>query len=285
MGQRGRMRSTGRIVGIVSTHYPGIIPGDGVNIMTTSSTINKSTLAFWQNVYTTALIHGPDHLVLVARVGEYSGLWSADRFIAEMGTTVQKSNSSSMNTLATAILETVPTAATDDEDLQRLVDGIAADIFGEGPVEWSTLRRLISADGVVKRNSGKDDFNVIEYASRVLATRQGFIAERRDYYGEQTDEMFCAIVEAGYGDLLTDKAQGRAGEAVVGVKPDGPIVAEPTDPDKGIWEAIAIINRVMTGDRKCHKVAFFVQEMVKAVGNFETFEVALDSAGLVETTV
>ena len=49
-------------------HYPGIIPGDGLNIMATSEKINKSTLAFGQNVYTTALIHGPDHLVLVARV-------------------------------------------------------------------------------------------------------------------------------------------------------------------------------------------------------------------------
>ena len=269
-------------------HYPGIIPGDGLNIMATSEKINKSTLAFWQNVYTTALIHGPDHLVLVARVGEYAGFWSADRFIAEMGTTIHKSNSSSMNTLATAILETVPTAATDDEDLQRLVDGIATDIFGEnGPVEWSTLRRLISTDGVVTRNSGKDDFNVIEYASRVLATRQGFIAERRDYFGEQTDEMRCAISEAGYGHLLTEGAVQKVADAVVGVKPDGPIVAEPTDPDKGIWEAIAIIDRVMMGDRKCHKVAYFVQEMAKVVDNFETFEISLSTelVGLVETTV
>ena len=97
--------------------------------MATSSTINKSTLAFWQNVYTTALIHGPDHLVLVARVGEYAGFWSADRFIDGMGVTIHKSNSSSMNTLATAILATVPDMATDNEDLQRLVDGIPADIF------------------------------------------------------------------------------------------------------------------------------------------------------------
>jgi len=42
---------------------------------------------------------------------------------------------------------------------------------------------------------------------------------------------------------------------------------------------------VMTGDRKCHKVAYFVQEMRKAVDNFENFEISLESAGLVETTV
>jgi hypothetical protein len=266
---------------MVPTHYPGIIPGDcECATMATSDKINESTLAFWQNVYATALIHGPDHLVLVARVGEYSGFWSADSFIAGMGLTIQKSNSSSMNTLATAILDFDPNTAidgslpmaTDDEDLQRLVDGIATDIFGKGPIEWSTLRRLISTDGVVRRNSGKDDFNVIEYARDVLATRQGFIAERRDYYGEQTDEMRCAIVEAGYGDLLTKKAQEKAGEAVVGVKPDGPITPEPTDPDKGIWEAIAIIERVMSGDRKCLKAGYFVQEMRKAVDNFANFE-------------
>jgi len=260
--------------------------------MATSSTINKSTLAFWQNVYTTALIHGPDHLVLVARVGEYAGFWSADRFIDGMGVTIHKSNSSSMNTLATAILATVPDTATDNEDLQRLVDGIATDIFGTtGPVEWSTLRRLISTDGVVKRNSGKDDFNVIEYASRVLATRQGFITAGRDYYGEQTDEMRCAISEAGYGHLLTEGAVQKVADAVVGVKPDGPIVPEPTDPDKGIWEAIAIIERVMTGDRKCHKVAYFVQEMARATADFENFQESLHAMGLlgvdglVETTV
>ena len=260
----------------------------------TDSTINKDTLAFWQNVYTTALIHGPDHLVLVARVGEYSGFWSADRFIAEMGMTIHKSNSSSMNTLATAIFDFDPNTvidgslptATDDKDLQRIVDGIATDIFGEnGPVEWSTLRRLISTDGVVKRNTGKDDFNVIEYARDVLATRQGFITDRRDYYGEQTDEMRCAISEAGYGHLLTESAAQKVADAVVGVKPDGPIVAEPTDPDKGIWEAIATVNRVMTGDRKCHKVMYFVQEMRKAVANFENFEIPLNSAGLSEELV
>ena len=253
--------------------------------MATSSTINKSTLAFWQNVYTTALIHGPDHLVLVARVGEYAGFWSADRFMDGMGVTIHKSNSSSMNTLATAILATVPDTATDNEDLQRLVDGIATDIFGTGPVEWSTLRRLISTDGVVKRNSGKDGFNVIDYARDVLATRQSFIAAGRDYYGEQTDEMRCAISEAGYGDLLTEGAVQKVTDAVVGVKPDGPIVAEPTDPDKGIWEAIATIERVMTGDRKCHKEAYFVQEMAKAVDNFENFRNSLGSDVLVETTV
>ena len=77
----------------------------------------------------------------------------------------------------------------------------------------------------------------------------------------------------------------KVADAVVGVKPDSPIEAEPTDPDKGIWEAIAIIERVMTGDRKCHKVAYFVQEMAKVVDNFETFEISLESAGLVETTV
>jgi hypothetical protein len=267
-------------------------------IMAASKNINESTLAFWQNVYTTALIHGPDHLVLVARVGEYTGFWSADRFIDGMGVTIHKSNSSSMNTLATAILDSGALGcgpslpmATDNEDLQRLVDGIATDIFGEGPVEWSTLRRLISTDGVVKRNSGKDGFNVIEYASRVLATRQGFIAAGRDYYGEQTDEMRCAISEAGYGDLLTEGAVQKVADAVVGVKPDGPIVPEPTDPDKGIWEAIAIIERVMTGDRKCHKVAYFVQEMARATADFENFQESLHAMGLlgvdglVETTV
>lgn len=261
--------------------------------MATSNDINKSTLAFWQNVYTTALIHGPDHLVLVARVGEYTGFWSADRFMDGMGVTIHKSNSSSMNTLATAILDTVHGEyhATDNEDLQRLVDGIATDIFGTGPVEWSTLRRLISTDGVVKRNSGKDDFNVIEYARDVLATRQGFITERRDYYSEQTDEMRCAISEAGYGHLLTEGAVQKVADAVVGVKPDGPIVPEPTDPDKGIWEAIAIIERVMTGDRKCHKVAYFVQEMARATADFENFQESLHAMGLlgvdglVETTV
>lgn len=257
-------------------------------------TIKSDTLTYWRNVYTTALIHGPDHLVLVARVGEYSGLWEADRFIDAMGMTIQKSNSSSMNTLATAILEYDPPTeddqslpmATDDEDLERLVDGIATDIFGEdGPVEWSTLRRLISTDGVVKRNTGKDDFNVIEYARDVLATRQGFIAERRDYFGDQTEEMRCAIVEAGYGDLLTEKAAEKAANAVVGVKPDGPVAPEPTDPDKGIWEAIATIRRVMDGDRKCHKVAYFIQEMGKAVDEFENFEASVAERAAVEATV
>jgi len=253
-------------------------------------TIKSDTLTYWRNVYTTALIHGPDHLVLVARVGEYSGLWEADRFIDAMGVTIQKSNSSSMNTLATAILgyagrKTAYDMATDNEDLKRLVDGIATDIFGGGPVEWSTLRRLISTDGVVKRNTGKDDFNVIEYARDVLATRQGFVAERRDYFGEQTDEMRCAIVEAGYGDLLTEKAAEKAANAVVGVRPDGPVAPEPTDPDKGIWEAIATIRRVMEGDRKCHKVAYFIQEMGKAVDEFENFEASVAERAAVEATV
>ena len=257
--------------------------------MATSETLNESTLAFWQDVYTKAAIHSPDHVVMVANLGQWAGFWDADRFIAGLGFTIQKSNSSSMNTLSEAILnyagQTMP-IAQNDEDLLAQVDGITEIIFGDGPVEWSTLRRLISTDGVVKRNMWDEDgFDVVSYARDVLTTRQGFIAERRDYYGEQTDEMRCAIVEAGYGDLLTKKAQEKAREAVVGVKPDGPIEAEPTDPDKGIWTALETITRVMTGDRKCHKVGYFVQEMRKAVDNFENFEISLESAGLVETTV
>ena len=257
--------------------------------MATSETLNESTLAFWQDVYTKAAIHSPDHVVLVANLGQWAGFWDADRFIAELGFTVQKSNSSSMNTLSEAILnyagQTMP-IAQDNEGLLAQVDGITAIIFGDGPVEWSTLRRLISTDGVVKRNLGDEDgWDVASYARDVLATRQGFISEGRDYFGDQTGEMRAAISEAGYGDLLSKSGKAKVAETVHGDKADAPVEAAPKDPDAGIWQAMETLNRVMSGERKCHKEAFFVQEMAKVADNFENFRISLESAGLVETTV
>jgi hypothetical protein len=253
--------------------------------MATSETINESMLGFFRNVYRMSSVRNADHLVLVANFGQWAGFWSADRFITDMGYAIPASNHSSMNTLTEALLDGDVSRPKDAQALLDLVDGFAGVIFGDTSTEWSTLRRLISTDGVVKRaTAATDPFDVQTFAHDVLAVRQGFISEGRDYFGNQTDEMCAAIAEAGYGDLLSTKGTERSVEAY-GEKADGSIDPEPTDPDKGIWTALETINRVMTGDRKCHKVAYFVQEMRKTVENFETFEVALESAGLVETTV
>lgn len=253
--------------------------------MATSETINESMLGFFQRVYHRASVRNADHLVLVANFGQWAGFWSADRFITDMGYVVPASNHSSMNTLTEALLDGDVSRPKDAPALLDLVDGFAEAIFGDTSPEWSTLRRLISTDGVVKRaTAATDPFDVQTFAHDVLAVRQGFITEGRDYFGNQTDEMCAAIAEAGYGDLLSTKGTERSVE-VYGEKADGSIDPEPTDPDKGIWTALETINRVMTGDRKCHKVAYFVQEMRKTVDNFENFEISLESAGLVETTV
>lgn len=253
--------------------------------MATSETINESMLGFFRNVYHMSSVRNADHLVLVANFGQWAGFWSADRFITDMGYAIPASNHSSMNTLTEALLDGDVSRPKDAQALLDLVDGFAGVIFGDTSTEWSTLRRLISTDGVVKRaTAATDPFDVQTFAHDVLAVRQGFITEGRDYFGNQTDEMCAAIAEAGYGDLLSTKGTERSVEAY-GEKADGSIDPEPTDPDKGIWTALETINRVMTGDRKCHKVAYFVQEMARTVANFETFEVALESAGLVETTV
>jgi hypothetical protein len=253
--------------------------------MATSETINESMLGFFQRVYHRASVRNADHLVLVANFGQWAGFWSADRFITDMGYAVPASNHSSMNTLTEALLDGDVSRPKGAEDLLDLVDGFAEAIFGDTSPEWSTLRRLISTDGVVKRaTAATDPFDVQTFAHDVLAVRQGFITEGRDYFGNQTDEMCAAIAEAGYGDLLSTKGTERSVEAY-GEKADGSIDPEPTDPDKGIWTALETINRVMTGDRKCHKEAYFVQEMAKTVDNFENFRISLGSAELVETTV
>jgi len=254
--------------------------------MATSETINESMLGFFQKVYRLSSVRNADHLVLVANFGQWAGFWSADRFIAEMGYDVPKSNHSSMNTLTEALLDGDVSRPKDAQALLDLVDGFADAIFGDGATEWSTLRRLISTDGVVKRaTAATDPFDVQTFAREVLAVRQGFIEEGRDYFGNQTDEMCAAISEAGFGHLLSKKGAERAVEEY-GDKGDADSVErEPTDPDKGIWTALETITRVMSGDRKCHKVAYFVQEMRKAVADFETFEIALESVELVEATV
>ena len=268
--------------------------------MATSETINESMLGFFQNVYHMSSVRNADHLVLVANFGQWAGFWSADRFITEMGYAIPASNHSSMNTLTDALLDGDVSRPKDAQGLLDLVDGFAGAIFGDTSTEWSTLRRLISTDGVVKRaTAATDPFDVQTFAREVLAVRQGFIEEGRDYFGNQTDEMCAAIAEVGlvldpktgevvqpgiYAHLLSKKGKERSVEEY-GDKVDGSIDPEPTDPDKGIWTALETINRVMTGDRKCHKVAYFVQEMRKAVDNCENFEISLESAGLVETTV
>ena len=253
--------------------------------MVTSETINESMLGFFQNVYHMSSVRNADHLVLVANFGQWAGFWSADRFIADMGYAIPASNHSSMNTLTDALLDDDVSRPKGAEGLLDLVDGFAGIIFGDLSSDWSTLRRLISTDGVVKRaTAATDPFDVQTFAHDVLAVRQGFISEGRDYFGNQTDEMCAAISEAGYGHLLSKKGTERAVEEY-GQKADDTVEREPADPDKGIWTALETINRVMSGDRKCHKVAFFVQEMDKVGDNFENFKISLESAGLVETTV
>jgi hypothetical protein len=262
--------------------------------MGTSDKIDGQTLGFWANIYRQAAIYAPEHGVLVANLGEWAGFWAADRFIETLGvrkiTEIPDSNRSQVNTLTEALYTRGMTRPTGDAELLALVDGIVESIFDGIEVEWSTLRKLMSVDSIVKREISNDNgFDVVEYAHNVLVALAEIRAEGRDYFGNQTNEMIGAIDHAGYGDdkklgdLLSPKAADKADE--YGDKEDRELDKVEADPDAGLHKALAMLNRALTGDRKVNRDAYFRQELAKFVANANTFLLSEEVTESVDTTV
>tara|TARA_R110000824_G_scaffold390551_1_gene587060 strand:- start:91 stop:885 length:795 start_codon:yes stop_codon:yes gene_type:complete len=252
--------------------------------MGTIETIDEKTARFWSDLYREADVHSPEHGVVVANLGEWAGFWNADRFIEGLGNrfNLPASNRSQVNTLTDAFYARGIVRPGSNGDLLILVDGIVGEIFPDGvDVEWSTLRKLQSVDSVVKRAlAGSADFDVVDYSAKVLATLRGYRVERRDYFGNQTDEMVAAIDGAGFGHLLTPKGQEKA-EALketYGDKADREGDRVEKDPDAGIDQAFTTLRRVLTGDRKCHKMAWFRGECEAMGADLAAWIDAYDSA-------
>ena len=258
----------------------------------TNDTINEQTLGFWAGIYRKASIHAPEHGNMVANLGEWAGFWSADGFIEALGSrfTMPESNRSQVNTLTDALYARGINRPTSDEDLLALVDGIVDEIFPDGAdVEWSTLRKLMSVDGVVKRAvANNDGFDVVEFARDTLATLRDFRDERRDYYGNSTTEMVAAIAEHDqYLVRLSPKGAEKSDEPY-GDKADRAADRIEKDPDAGIEKAFVGLDRVLTGDRKCHRMEWFDQRLEAFIADAEAWRIAYHAtagAELVETTV
>ena len=256
--------------------------------MTKQNQIDGQTLGFWANIYRQAAIYAPEHGVLVANLGEWAGLWAADRFIETLGvrkiTEIPDSNRSQVNTLTEALYTRGMTRPTGDAELLALVDGIVESIFDGIEVEWSTLRKLMSVDSIVKRAISNDNgFDVVEYAHNVLVALAAIRAEGRDYFGNQTNEMIGAIDHAELGDLLSPKAADKVDE--YGDKADRELDKVEADPDAGLHKALAMLNRALTGDRKVNRDAYFRQELAKFVANANTFLLSEEVTESVDTTV
>jgi hypothetical protein len=156
---------------------------------------------------------------------------------------------------------------TTNDELKAVVDEVANGIFDDGPIEWATLRRLVSADGALNRAVQSDEaFPVVDYLRQGIAqhARQ---SETRDYFGNQTNALVGAINETDYAGRLTPKAKTNAADYG---KPEDRIEID-TDPDAGIWKAKRTLSRVMTGDRKCELVAYFAQEMEELGAEIEAW--------------
>jgi len=244
--------------------------------ITESTPIPDSTVDYFVEVYRAGQLYNADHRVLVGLVGEYFGLWSSygtfvERVCTAMGVNLPPaSNTSSMKTLFRTLIPGYWSQAitvTNNDDLLILVDGAANGIFDDGPIEWATLRRLVSADGALNRAVQSDEaFPVIDYLRQGIAqhARQ---SETRDYFGNQTNALVGAINETDYAGRLTPKAKTNAADYG---KPEDRIEID-TDPDAGIWKAFRTIERVQTGDRKCEKVAYFAQQLEALVANAEAW--------------
>ena len=233
--------------------------------VTESTPIPDSTVDYFVEVYRAGQVYNADHRVLVGLLGEYYGLWSSWGDFVEsvcnaMGvTTPPASNVSSMKTLYRTLIPGywATTEATDNDELLTVVDGVVNGIFGDGPVEWATLRRLVSADGALNRAVQSDEaFPVVDYLRQGIA-KVGEHRNSRDYFGNQTNALVGAIEDTDYAGRLTPK--GRTNAAKYGDPVDR--VEIETDPDAGIWKAIRTVERVMAGERKCDKVAYFAQQL------------------------
>ena len=271
----------------------------------TNNTINEQTLDFWTGIYRKGAISAPEHGVLVANLGEWAGFWSADGFTEALGSrfNVPESTRSQVNTLTDALYARGINRPTSDEDLLALVDGIVDEIFPDGvDVEWSTLRKLMSVDGVVKRAIANDDgFDVVEFARDTLAMLRDFRSEGRDYFGNSTTEMVAAIAEVGlvldpetseivepgtYVNRLSPKGAEKS-DADYGDKADRVADQIEKDPDAGIEKAFVRLERVLNGEGKDpHRMAWFDQRLEAFIANAEAWRIAYDAtAELVETTV
>ena len=271
----------------------------------TNNTINEQTLDFWTGIYRKGAIYAPEHGVLVANLGEWAGFWSADGFTEALGSrfNVPESNRSQVNTLTDALYARGINRPTSDEDLLALVDGIVDEIFPDGvDVEWSTLRKLMSVDGVVKRAIANDDgFDVVEFARDTLAMLRDFRLDGRDYFGNSTTEMVAAIAEVGlvldpetseivepgtYVNRLSPKGAEKS-DADYGDKADRVADQIEKDPDAGIEKAFVRLERVLNGEGKDpHRMAWFDQRLEAFIANAEAWRIAYDAtAELVETTV
>ena len=92
--------------------------------------------------------------------------------------------------------------------------------------------------------------------------------------------MVAAIDGAGFGHLLTPKGQEKA-EALketYGDKADREGDRVEKDPDAGIDQAFTTLRRVLTGDRKCHKMAWFRGECEAMGADLAAWIDAYDSA-------
>jgi hypothetical protein len=256
----------------------------------TNNTINEQSRKYWTGIYRKGAIYAPEHGVLVANLGEWAGFWSADGFIEVLGSrfVMPESNRSQINTLTDALYARGINRPTSDEDLLALVDGIVDEIFPDGvDVEWSTLRKLMSVDGVVKRAIANDDgFDVVEFARDTLAVLRDFRLDGRDYFGNSTTEMVAAIAEADYSYRLSPKGVEKS-DADYGDKADRVADQIEKDPDAGLEKAFVRLERVLNGEGKDpHRMAWFDQRLEAFIANAEAWRIAYDAtAELVETTV
>ena len=226
-------------------------------------------------VYKDAALRTNEHLVLVGMLGAYLGLFDegwrsmVNRVADVLGRgrdgIIPDSVVSPMRTLFDAVIPgysldasgfTVAGGRTRGMVLEGLcaeVDGITSPIFGEGPVQYATLKRAVQCGGVLK-GAIKDDpeFPAADFLRDVLAFRQSTVKDR-DYGGVQTNEMLGAVAGAiqngAYpGITLTGEQSVKADDWAERV-PKGTVEV---DRDSKSRACFARVVSVLTGVHKTH---------------------------------
>jgi len=226
-------------------------------------------------VYKDAALRTNEHLVLVGMLGAYLGLFDegwrsmVNRVADVLGRgrdgIIPDSVVSPMRTLFDAVIPgysldasgfTVAGGRTRGMVLEGLcaeVDGITSPIFGEGPVQYATLKRAVQCGGVLK-GAIKDDaeFPAAEFLHDVLAARQSTVNER-DYGGVQTNEMLGAVAGAiqngAYPGITLTGEQSAKADAWSERVPKGTVEVDRDSKSRACFERVV---SVLTGVHKTH---------------------------------
>lgn len=245
--------------------------------------IKKATKTFWESYYTN--LKTIDQATLVAKIGEFHGLWSQTEFFQVVGSVLGLTNSgmdpknlkqvnpvykSSMrkffeNTMS--YWENIePTDESISESVSILEDKLFKGIKAENK-SWSTVKRIAQSKGFqahVKRSDFTDD-QYVGFVNKMLSStaeksltgdfagnHTAWINDALSNLGVEVSEKIQDSIDEHKVDLSTDNGGDNTG-AVGGNN-------EPSNPDRVLTNAILEFKNALKDPSTVQNVAWFDKE-------------------------